>query len=145
MFKHLLLAVDGSAFAESAFDKAIGIASEMNARVTAIRVCPDYHLLAYHTEMLTDTRDQYREAAQENATRYLTELTRKAAIVGVNCLPVYAVSDHPYEAIIKAAEDRECDLIVMASHGRRGVQGVLIGSETQKVLTHSKIPVLVYR
>lgn len=145
MFKHLLIAVDGSALAESAFDKAIGLASEMNARVTAIRVCPDYHLLAYHTEMLTDTREQYKDAAQAGATRYLTELTRKAAIIGVSCQPLYMVSDHPYDAIIKAAEDRKCDLIVMASHGRRGVQGVLIGSETQKVLTHSTIPVLVYR
>jgi len=145
MFKHLLLAVDGSALAESAFDKAIGLASEMDARVTAVRVCPDYHVLAYHTEMLTDTREQYKEAAQQDATRYLTELTGKAASLGVSCQPLYTVSDHPYEAIIKAAEDKQCDLIVMASHGRRGLQGVLIGSETQKVLTHSKIPVLVYR
>jgi len=145
MFQHLLLAVDGSPLAESAFDKAIKLASEMKATVTAVRVCPDYHLLAYHTEMLTDTREQYRDAAQENATRYLTELGRKADLLGVHCQPFYIVSDHPYEAIIKAAEDRGCDLIVMASHGRRGVQGVLLGSETQKVLTHSKIPVLVYR
>ena len=54
-------------------------------------------------------------------------------------------SDHPYEAIIGAAQDKGCDLILMASHGRRGIQGLLLGSETQKVLTHSKIPVLVYR
>ncbi|MGO4305994.1 MULTISPECIES: universal stress protein [unclassified Cupriavidus] len=145
MFNHLLLPVDGSALSESAFHKAIAFAGEMNARVTAIRVCPDYHILAYHTEMLSDTREQYKEAAWENATHYLSRLAREAGAAGVDCQTLYSVSDHPYEAIIKAAEDRECDLIVMASHGRRGVQGVLIGSETQKVLTHSKIPVLVYR
>jgi len=63
----------------------------------------------------------------------------------VSCDTDYVTSSHPYEMIIKAAEKKGCDLIMMASHGRRGIQGVLIGSETQKVLTHAKIPVLVFR
>jgi len=145
MFKHLLLAVDGSPLAESAFRKAIALAHEMNARATVVRVCPNYHVLTYQVEMLTDTRAQYVKAAWEEATRYLNGLAREASAAGVDCQTAYSVNDHPYEAIIKTAEDKDCDLIVMASHGRRGVQGLLIGSETLKVLTHSKIPVLVYR
>lgn len=145
MFKHLLLAVDGSPLAEAAFRKALVLAHEMNAQVTAVRVCPNYHVLTYQVEMLTDTHEEYVKAATEEAVRYLNNLAREAAAAGVPCETSYEVNDHPYEAIIKTAEDKGCDVIVMASHGRRGVQGLLIGSETLKVLTHSKIPVLVYR
>jgi len=145
MFKHLLIAVDGSPLAESAFHKAIALAREMNARATAVRACPNYHVLTYQVEMLTDTREEYVKAAREEATRYLNGLAGEAGAAGVECQTTYAVNDHPYEAIIKTAEVKDCDLIVMASHGRRGVQGLLIGSEMLKVLTHSKIPVLVYR
>lgn len=145
MFKHLLVAVDGDPLAESAFRQAIVLAREMDAHVTAVRVCPGYHVLTYQVEMLTDTREQYAKAAREEATRYLNGLAREASAAGVDCEASYVVNDHPYEAIIKTAEDKGCDVIVMASHGRHGVQGLLIGSETLKVLTHSKIPVLVYR
>ncbi len=145
MFKHLLLAVDGSPLAESAFHKAIALAREMNAHITAVRVCPNYHVLTYQVEMLSDTREQYVKAAWEEATRYLHGLAREAGAAGVDCQTAYLVNDHPYESIIKTAEDNDWDLIVMALLGRRGVQGLLLGSETQKVLTHSKIPVLVYR
>lgn len=145
MFKHLLLAVDGSDLSESAFRKALVLAREMGARATVVRVCPNYHVLTYQVEMLEDTRETYVKQAWEDATRYLRGLADEAGTAGVACDTTYAVNDHPYEAIIKAAEDKECDLIVMASHGRRGVKGLVIGSETLKVLTHSKIPVLVYR
>jgi nucleotide-binding universal stress UspA family protein len=76
---------------------------------------------------------------------HLAMLLKAATEEGVRCTTVIEVSDHPYEAIIRTAEKKGCDLILMASHGRRGVQGLLLGSETQKVLTHSRIPVLVYR
>ncbi|MGN5478610.1 universal stress protein [Cupriavidus basilensis] len=145
MFKHLLLAVDGPVLAEAAFHKALVLARDMNARATAVRVCPNYQVLTYQVEMLTDTREAYVKAGWEEATRYLNGLVQGAGAAGVPCDTTYVVNDHPYEAIIKTAEDKGCDLIVMASHGRRGVQGLLIGSETLKVLTHSKIPVLVYR
>ncbi|WP_432263619.1 universal stress protein [Cupriavidus sp. TMH.W2] len=145
MFKHLLLPIDGTALSESAFRKAIALAREMNARVTALRVIPDYHHLTMETETLAGAREQYAREARQSVERYLTAIAQDAAVAGVTCETAYEISDHPYEEIIKAATYRECDLIVMASHGRRGIQGILIGSETQKVLTHSKIPVLVYR
>lgn len=100
MFKHLLLAVDGSALAEAAFHKALVMAREMNARATAVRVCPDYHVLTYQVEMLTDTREEYVKAAREEATRYLNGIARDAGAAGVSCETTYVVNDHPYEAII---------------------------------------------
>ncbi|QQX85660.1 universal stress protein [Cupriavidus necator] len=145
MFRHLLVAVDGSALAEAAFRKALAFAQETQASITAVRACPDFHITAYHTEMLTDTREQFEEAVLEDASKYLDGIAREAAAAGVPCDTSSVVDDHPYDAIIKAAEEKDCDLIVMASHGHRGVKGLLIGSETLKVLTHSKIPVLVYR
>ncbi|WP_042886658.1 universal stress protein [Cupriavidus necator] len=145
MFRHLLLAVDGSELSESAFHKALMLAREMDAKTTLVRVCPNYHVLTYEVEMLEGTRETYVKQAWEDAIRYLRGLADEAGAAGVACDTAYAVNDHPYEAIIKTAEDKDCDLIVMASHGRRGLQGMLIGSETLKVLTHSKIPVLVYR
>ncbi len=95
MFKHLLLAVDGSPLAESAFRKAIALAREMDARVTAVRVCPNYHVLTYQVEMLTDTREEYVKAAAEEAVRYLNNLAREAGIAGVPCETSYQVNDHP--------------------------------------------------
>ncbi|MDF3885329.1 universal stress protein [Cupriavidus basilensis] len=145
MFTHLLLAVDGSPLSDAAFQKALLLAQEMNARITALRVGPKYHVFAYHTEMLSDARELFAEEIADSAKKYLERIALDAAAAGVTCETTFLIEDLPYEAIIKTAEDRGCDLIVMASHGRRGVQGVLIGSETQKVLTHSKIPVLVYR
>ncbi|SPK71644.1 Universal stress protein [Cupriavidus taiwanensis] len=145
MFKHLLLAVDGSDLSEAAFRKALTLARDMGARTTAVRVCPNYHVLTYQVEMLEDTRETYVKEAAAGASQYLRERAEEASAAGVPCDTAYAVNDHPYEAIVKTAEDKGCDLIVMASHGRRGIQGMLIGSETLKVLTHSKIPVLVYR
>ena len=145
MFKHLLLAVDGSPLADAAFRNALVVAHDTNAHITALRVGPNYHVLTFQAEMLSDTREMYVKSAEEEATRYLKGIAREADTAGVPCETLYVVNDLPYEAIIKTAEDKDCDLIVMASHGRRGVQGLLIGSETLKVLTHSKIPVLVYR
>ncbi|QQX87765.1 universal stress protein [Cupriavidus necator] len=144
MFKHLLVAVDGSPLAEAAFTKAVEIASETNAEITVVRACPDYHVFS-SVETLSDSREEYTRGAKEEAQKYLESLQHQASNVGVRCSTTYVVDDHPYDAIIRSAEGEKCDLIVMASHGRRGVKGLLIGSETQKVLTHSKIPVLVYR
>ena len=95
--------------------------------------------------MIADTKDSFIAASRALADKYLAVLKNAADEDGVPCDTEIAVSDHPYEAIIHTAESKGCDLIMMASHGRRGVQGLLIGSETQKVLTHSKIAVLVYR
>lgn len=145
MFKHLLLPTDGSELSEGAIQKGIEVAQVLKARVTGLYVIPEFHIFTYRTEMLEDTRDEYAQDCEAHAAQYLGVIEKAAKGAGVPSEKVTATHDHPYEAIIKTAEERDCDLIVMASHGRRGVQGVLLGSETQKVLTHSRIPVLVCR
>ena len=90
-------------------------------------------------------RQHVAKDSKAHAAQYLSVIETTAKAAGVTCDIASATHDHPYEAIINVAKQRGCDLIVMASHGRKGMQGVLLGSETQKVLTHSHIPVLVCR
>ena len=145
MFKHLLLPTDGSPASEAAIQKSIALAKEVHARVTGLHVIPEFHVFTYQTEMLEDTREQFTKDSQSRAVQFLAVIQKAAEEAGVVCDTAYMASDHPYQAIIKAAEDRGCDLIAMASHGRKGMSGLLLGSETQKVLTHGKKPVLVFR
>jgi nucleotide-binding universal stress UspA family protein len=145
MFKHILLPTDGSELSEAAIQKAIQLAKSINAKVTGFHVILPFHVFTTKTQMVEDTREQYERESKIQAEQFLGVIKKAAEKAGVSCAADYATSNHPYEMIINAAEKEGCDLIMMASHGRRGVQGVLIGSETQKVLTHTKIPVLVVR
>ncbi len=145
MFKHLLLPTDGSDASQATLLEGVRLAKEFNARITGITVLPEFHVLTFNTTMLEDTKAVFIAESRSQAHRYLALLKKAADEAGVPCDTEIVISDHPYEAIIHACETKGCDLIMMASHGRRGVQALLIGSETQKVLTHSKIPVLVYR
>lgn len=145
MFKHILLPTDGSPMSEMASQKCIALAKEAGAQVTVIYVMPEFHVFAYAPAMVTDTPEQYRHYAEASARKILGGVERAAQEAGVVCTMLFVANDHPYEAIVKAAQDCGCDLICMASHGRKGMQGVLLGSETQKVLTHTDVPVLVYR
>jgi len=124
---------------------AVDVAKAFDANITGIHVIPEFHLLTYDSEMLADTSTEYARHARNHAEEYLAYIRKVAADADVLCETTWVVSRHPYQAIINAAQERHCDLIVMASHGRRGARALLIGSETQKVLTHSGIPVLVYR
>jgi len=145
MFKHILLPTDGSQLSEVATGNGIQFAKSLNARVTGFYVIPKFHVFTYRTEMLEDTAEQYARDSRAHAEQYLAVIEKAAKEAGVTCDIAYATSDHPYEEIIRAAGEKGCDLILMASHGRKGIQGLVLGSETHKVLTHSKIPVLVYR
>ena len=145
MFKHLLLPTDGSAASEDAIRKCMLFAREIGAQVTGFHVMPEFHIFTYQAEMLEDTRDEFRKDCEAQARKYLAVIETAAREAGVPCKVAFTASDHPYESIIEAATEHGCDLITMASHGRKGIKGMLMGSETQKVLTHSKIPVLVYR
>jgi nucleotide-binding universal stress UspA family protein len=145
MFKHLLVPTDGSALSQSAVQLAVTLAAENKARLTALHVIPEYHVFAYGPEMIADTEERFLYTARQHADDYLEAVKAAAASVGVDCETMTATRTHPYEAIIGVASQHKCDLIVMASHGRRGVSALLLGSETQKVLTHSDIPVLVVR
>lgn len=145
MFKHILVPTDGSPLSESAALKSIQFARDHGARVTAVHVSPAFHVLTYRTDMLEDTRDEFERDSKAHADRYLAFVAKAAAESGVPCDTVRRVDDNVFQSIIDLARERRCDIIAMASHGRRGVAGVLLGSETQHVLTHSVIPVLVWR
>jgi nucleotide-binding universal stress UspA family protein len=145
MFKHILIPTDGSAASRAAINAGIRFAKETGAKVTGLHVCPEFHVLSYQVEMLDDTRERFSKDRMAHATKYLAEIESEAKEAGVKCETLSVISDDPYEVIVKTAQDNHCDIVVMASHGRKGIKGVLLGSETHKVLTHSKIPVLVYR
>jgi len=145
MFKHILLPTDGSELSEIAIQEGIQLAKAISARVTGFHVLPEFPEFAYRPEMLGDIKEEFTGDSRARAMQYLRVIEEAANRARVRCDTGYTSSAHPYEAIIRAAEENGCDLILMASHGRRGVQGLLIGSETHKVLTHTKIPVLVYR
>jgi nucleotide-binding universal stress UspA family protein len=145
MFKHLLLPTDGSELSEAAIHAGMQFAKSIGAKVTGFYAMPRFHMLTYQTEMLTDTREQFAKDCKAHAERFLAAVARAAKAADVPCETALQASDHPYEAIIAIAKEKGCDLIMMASHGRSGVQAFLLGSETQKVLTHGVIPVLVFR
>jgi nucleotide-binding universal stress UspA family protein len=145
MFKHLLLPTDGSKLSERSVKHGIRLAMALNAKVTALHVVPKFHAFTYKTGMLGDTRSQYEAKSTEHASACLSFVKKVAQGANVECDVIQASSDQPFKEIIKLARKKGCDLILMASHGRRGMEGFLLGSETQKVLTHSQIPVLVYR
>lgn len=145
MFKHILLPTDGSKLSERSVKEGIRMAKQLKASITAIHVSPKMHPYSYQMEMLGNASGNFDQAAADRAEDVLCFVKKAAAGSNVKCDAVHVVSDHPYKEIVKAATKNACDLILMASHGRRGLEGVLLGSETQKVLTHSKVPVLVYR
>ena len=150
MFKHILLPTDGSKPSDIAVKQAINLAKGLGAKITAIHVMPNAE--AYVSErykvlpaLAAPVKNKYKKEAAALAKEILDQVGAAATDAGVECEAVSVTSDSPYEAIVKQATKSRCDVIVMASHGRRGLQGILLGSETQKVLTHSTIPVLVCR
>ncbi|MBI5921601.1 MAG: universal stress protein [Betaproteobacteria bacterium] len=147
MFKHILVPTDGSALSNDAIKRAIAFAKEANAKITFFYAKPDYPVAFYGEGALIDpsTPEKFAQMADKQAQEILAAAAEEANAAGVGNASISSVSDVPYEAIIEAANTAACDLIFMASHGRRGFSGLLLGSETQKVLTHSKVPVLVYR
>jgi len=145
MFKHILLPTDGSDLSLLAIEHGIALAKAMGARVTGFHAVPPFHTFTHEWLQLEFTREEYLRVSAEQAANMLGVIENAARTGGVACETVSTMSDHPYADILKTAAERDCDLIVMASHGRRGVKGLLLGSETQKVLTHGNVPVLVYR
>lgn len=145
MFTHILLPTDGSSLSQAAIQKGVQFARSIGAKVTGLGVMPSQKHQIYTTviseQLQAETVKQHRLQADRN----LALVKKAAADAGVPCETVCESGDHPYEIIIDVATKRGCDLILMASHGMKGVKGLLLGSETQKVLTHSKMPVLVVR
>lgn len=147
MFKHLLVPTDGSALSQETVLSAVQFAAETGARVTFLYVRPDYPVSYFGEGALVDptTPESFADMTGKVADEILERSAAAAKAKNVPSTGRSLVNDLPYEGIIETATTEGCDLIFMASHGRRGLVGLLLGSETQKVLTHSTIPVLVYR
>jgi nucleotide-binding universal stress UspA family protein len=145
MYEHILVPTDGSHLSSAAVEKTLDFAKEVGARVTLLSVLQPFHVFSFDAEQLESTRAEYERNAPEHAARYLTAAANSAKMLGVPCDTLTVWHEHVYQAIIDTAAAKVCDLISMASHGRRGLTATILGSETLKVLTHSKLPVLVYR
>jgi len=144
MFKKILLPTDGSELSFKAIQGGIEFAKSLKAGVVGMTVVEPYsysNLSEYRPESL----DDYEQRMMKMAADRLGKVADAAKRASVPIETVTTQSFSPYEAIIETAKDKGCDVIFMASHGRRGLSAVLLGSETQKVLTHSTIPVMVYR
>src|SRR5271167_1213478 len=145
MYQHILIPTDGSELSKIAIQEGVALAKALAGRVTVVTVTTPFHVLSGSPSMVTDTLEQYKEHTAAFAEQYLNVAKNIAATAGVPCDLVHIEHEHPYQAIIDTAQNRGCDAIQMASHGRRGFAAVLLGSETLKVLTHSTIPVIVCR
>ncbi len=145
MFQHLLIPTDGSDLSQKAVLYGMEFAKQVGARVTALTLTEPYHVASMDAVLVSVGEDEYEEESRRISDQALAHAKAAADAAGVACETVREVHDQPYRAIIDTAHARNCDLIVMASHGRRGMSALLLGSETVKVLTHSTIPELVYR
>lgn len=144
MFKHILLPTDGSELSGKAAAAAIEFAKAVGAKITAFTCMDEYPFLT-SADAGHQTRKAFEEHATIEARARLNRVLTAAQAAGIACGTDTATTPTPYKEIIDAANRNGCDVIFMASHGRRGLAGLLVGSETQKVLTHCTIPVLVYR
>ena len=146
MYKHILLPTDGSVLSEVAISNGLRFAKALGAKVTGLYVMVERQVESFEGYAPTDVKSAVRDrAAEQEAQKYLGAIAAKAAQADVRCETLSVSHASPHQAIIKAAADKGCDLIVMASHGRKGITGELVGSETARVITNCKIPVLVYR
>jgi len=145
MFRHILIPTDGSLLSTAAVESGVAFARDAGAQVTVLAVVEPYHVWWADTGSPSESEVAGQKEVGDDISRHLAEVERKAKEQGVPCTVLQVTHEHPYRAIIDTAKTSGCDLIAMASHGRRGVAALVEGSETTKVLTHSSIPVLVYR
>ena|SRR5579863_2863828 len=145
MFRHILIPTDGSDLSRKAVLYGVQLAKSCGAKLTALTVVEPYHVAAMDAVLVPVDQEEYDAETRRISQRALDQAKMAAESAGMACETVSEIHDQPYRAIIDAAHTLSCDLIVMASHGRRGISALLLGSETVKVLTHSTIPVLVYR
>lgn len=148
VYQHILVPTDGTKLASKAIKSAVKLAAALHTRLTGVYVVPPLEHAAYTEAMMympAVMPKRQLEAAKKEGRRALAEIEVSAKLQDVPYDSIIVSAGSPWEGILKAAKSKRCDLIVMSSHGRRGLSGLLIGSETTKVLTHSKIPVLVCR
>ena len=147
MFRNILVPTDGTELSHKAIKGAVQLARQQKARLTALHVVPPYESgMRDEASVLHYLSPQhYAERTRAVAQKHLAVVGKAAAAAGVSCELVQVSGRFPFEEILRSAQRKKCDLIYMASHGRRGIARLLLGSETSKVLAHSTIPVLVCR
>lgn len=147
MYKCILIATDGSPLSDKAVEAGLSLAALAGAAVVALKVVPHYPRSYFEGGLATDANDMKRIEKQwsEAAHTLVNDIKTKGDGQNVAVTAVVVKSDLVAEAVIETAQNHHCDLIVMASHGRKGIQRMLLGSETQHVLTHASVPVLVLR
>ena len=148
MYRHILIPTDGSELAQKAIVHGLSLAKAIGAKVTVLTVEPSFNVYdvpASRVNLMSAAFEEYAKLAKAHATSILNGIGNDAKTVGIEPETMQVIHDHPYEAIVATAKEKGCDLIVMASHGRSGIAAIVLGSVTAKVLTHTTIPVLVYR
>ena len=147
MFKNILIPTDGSPLSQKAVVQGVALAKSVGAKVTAFFAAPPATPIVYrdHLPVGYATPGEHEEMIKKTAAKYLGFVERAAKKAGISCEAVHVTSDYPEEGILKVAQKKKCDLIVMATHGQGGLRGMFIGSVTQKVLNQAKIPVMVFR
>jgi nucleotide-binding universal stress UspA family protein len=146
MYQHILIATDGSALAQTAVSHGLSLAKSVGAKVTALIVETSFNVYdvpSSRVQQMSEAYTQHAEQVRRHAAGVLDRVADAANAAGVPCETMQVEHNHPYQAIIATAKNKGCDIIVMASHGRSGLSAILLGSVTNKVLTHTNIPVLV--
>jgi nucleotide-binding universal stress UspA family protein len=145
MLKKILVPTDGSELSKKAIEGAVNMAKQLGGKLVGMTVTEPYPYSALSDYSPTESHEHYQKRVNAEASVRLAVLLNAAETAGVQVETAIRSSVSPYEAIVAVAKELNCDSIFMASHGRRGLSGLLLGSETHKVLTHSTIPVLVFR
>jgi nucleotide-binding universal stress UspA family protein len=147
MFKHILIPTDGSKLSQKAAAQGVALAKSVGAKVTAFCAVPPATPIIYRNSLPVGyaTPAEHEEMIEKTAAKYLDVIARAARSAGIVCDSIHVTSDYPADEILKVAQKRRCDLIVMGTHGQGGLRGVFVGSVTQKVLSQAKAPVLVFR
>jgi nucleotide-binding universal stress UspA family protein len=145
MYKHLLIATDGSELAQKAVDHGLALAKALSAKATVITVTEPWDVVVVPDAAVVFPPDDYEESAAAGAAKILISVHEAAEKIGVSCETLHIKDRHSGEGIVEMAKEKGCDLIVMASHGRRGLGRLILGSVANDVVTHSNIPVLIYR
>jgi nucleotide-binding universal stress UspA family protein len=148
MFKHVLVTTDGSRLSLKGIKAGVRLAAALGAKVTGVCVIPPWRTPISNegvTYGVPRSPAQYKEATEKAARKTLAVVEIEAETAGVACATQFVTAERPWEGILRVAKAKRCDLVSIASHGRGGLGGLLLGSETQRLLAHSKLPVLVTR
>ena len=145
MYKHLLVAIDDSELALGALDQALALAAKLEAKVTVVTVSEPWTSIVVGDAAIGFPIDDYESSIAKWSASLLSQAQSKASAAGVACETIHVKDSYPADGILATAKDAKCDLIVMGSHGRRGISRLLLGSQANNVLTQSTVPVLICR